>query len=162
MTRGHHTKLWLAKRNNPSNLIPLFMKSHPRILAAIATGLFVAHLPLSGADTPAASNASKKITYAADTKPIIDAACAKCHNAEKPKAGLRMDSLEGVLKGSKKRKMVDPGKSANSRLIKIVESIAASANDPAGKTTALHKKGPKPLSPEQITLLKSWIDQGAK
>jgi len=95
------------------------MKSHPRILAAIATGLFVAHLPLSGSDTPAPSNASKKITYASDTKPIIDAACAKCHNAEKAKAGLRMDSLEAVLQGTKKRKMVDPGKSANSRLVAL-------------------------------------------
>jgi len=138
------------------------MKSQPKIVAAIATGLFVAHLPLSGADAPAASSEAKKITYAADTKPIFDATCAKCHNAEKARAGLRMDSLEGVLQGTKKRKLVDPGKSAGSLLIKIVESIAASANDPEGKAKSLHKKGPKPLTPEQITLLKSWIDQGAR
>ena len=138
------------------------MKSQPRILAAIATGLFVAHLPLSGADTHAASNESKKVTYAADVKPIIDAACAKCHNAEKARAGLRMDSLEDVLQGTKKRKLVEPGKSADSRLIKIVESVAAAANDPEGKAKSLHKKGPKPLTPEEITLLKTWIDQGAK
>ena len=138
------------------------MKSQPRILAVIATGIFVTHLPLSGADAPAASNASNTITYAAEMKPILDAACAKCHNAEKARAGLRMDSLEGVLQGTKKRKLVDPGKSANSRLIKIVESIALAANDPEGKAPSLHKKGPKPLTPEQITQLKSWIDQGAK
>ena len=138
------------------------MKSQSGILATIATGLFVAHLPLSGADTPAASNEARKVTYAADMKPIIDDACAKCHNAEKAKAGLRMDSLEGVLQGTKKRKLVEPGKSAGSRLIQIVESVAAAANDPKGETKSLHKKGPKPLTPEQITQLKSWIDQGAK
>lgn len=138
------------------------MKTNRIAIAAIATGLVVAMQPARGADEPAARDVPKNPTYATDVKAILDANCASCHNAKKAKAGLQMDSLEGVLKGAKKRKMVEPGKSAESRLIKIVESIAAAAKDPDGKTKSLHKKGPKPLTPEQISLLKSWIDQGAK
>ena len=138
------------------------MKPQPSVFLSIAAGLMAAQLPLSGADAPAVPAPSKPVTYAADVKPVLDAACAKCHSAERPKAGLSLDSLEGVLQGGKKRKLVQPGNSADSRLIKIVESIAAAAADPDGKTKALHKRGPKPLSPEQIALLKNWIDQGAK
>ena len=136
--------------------------THPQhILPLIATG-FLSAVNLSVAAEPAAAAAVKSVTYAADMKPIFDGSCAKCHNSEKARAGLKFDSLEGVLQGSGKRKLVDPGKSADSRLVKIVESIAAAANDKEGKTRALHKKGPKPFTAEQITLLKAWIDQGAK
>lgn len=138
------------------------MKSLPGIFTAIVTFSLVAHLPLPGADVPAAPDQSGKVAYLADMKPVFDAKCTKCHNAEKAKAGLRMDTLEGVLKGTKKHKLVEPGNSANSRLLKIVESIAAAASDPQGKTKSMHKKGAKPFTREQIIMLKSWIDQGAR
>lgn len=138
------------------------MKTNHLLLAAITTGLLAAIQPTSGADKPAAADTTKKVTYATDMKPIFDATCASCHSAKKARAGLAMDSLEGVLKGTKKRKLVEPGKSADSFLVKLVESIAAAAKDADGKTKSLHKKGPKPLTPEQISQLKDWIDQGAK
>lgn len=137
------------------------MKTFRMILAAIRAGMVTALLSTAAAES-AAKSEEQPVTYATEIKPILDATCAKCHNAEKAKAGVRMDSLEGVLTGTKKRKLVEPGKSTESRLVRLVESIAAAANDPDGKTKAMHKKGVKPLTPEQIILLKSWIDQGAK
>ena len=135
------------------------MKTRLPLLAVMTTSWIIGQLPTTAAD--AAPAEVKKVTYT-EVKPIIDASCVKCHNAEKARAGLHLDTLEGVLQGSKKRKLVEPNNSANSRLIRIVESIAAAAKDPEGKTKALHKRGPTPLTPEQITLLKTWIDQGAK
>lgn len=137
------------------------MKTPRLILATLATGILITFQPAPAADEPASKGNPKKVTYAADVKSILDHGCAGCHNAKKPKAGLQMDSLEGILKGTKKRHLVEPGKSADSHLIKLVESVAA-AKDPNNKTKALHKKGVKPLTPEQIGLLKTWIDQGAK
>src|SRR5574340_643548 len=46
------------------------------------------------------------VTYAADIKPVFDAACTKCHGEQKPKGHLRLDSLEGALKGGEDGKVV--------------------------------------------------------
>lgn len=53
--------------------------------------------------TPQMPPASTKsgVTYATDIKPIFDASCVKCHSGDKPKARLKLDSLEGALKGGK-------------------------------------------------------------
>src|ERR1051325_3719266 len=53
-------------------------------------------------DTSKLPPASTKqgVTYASDIKAILDKSCVKCHGAEKPKAKLRLDSLDAALKGS--------------------------------------------------------------
>jgi mono/diheme cytochrome c family protein len=99
------------------------------------------------------------VTYATDIKPIFEATCVKCHGAQKPKAKLRLDSLDGTLKGSENGKVVEPGKSAKSVLV-IDASHAGDEDDymPPPK----NKLGLKQLSPDQIGLIRAWIDQGAK
>src|SRR6187399_1944783 len=78
-------------------------------LAASAKDVDVSKLP------PASTK--KGVTYAGDIKAIFDKSCVKCHGAEKPKAKLRLDSLEGALKGSADNKVVEPGNSAKSMLV---------------------------------------------
>jgi len=100
------------------------------------------------------------VTYATDIKSIFDASCVKCHSGERPKARLSMDTLEGVLKGTKQGKIVTPGDSANSVLVK---SVAHLTREPEGWMPPLNNRaGIKPLTPEQIGLVRAWIDQGAK
>jgi hypothetical protein len=100
------------------------------------------------------------VTYATDMKPLFDASCVKCHSGDKPKARLKMDTLEGVLKGTKQGKIVTPGDSANSVMVK---SIAHLTKDPEGwMPPPNNRAGIKPLTPEQIGLVRAWIDQGAK
>lgn len=100
------------------------------------------------------------VTYATDMKPIFDASCVKCHSGDRAKAHLKMDSLEGVLVGTKHDKIVTPGDSANSLIIKAVGHLT---KDPQGWMPPLHNKaGIEPLTPEQIGLIRAWIDQGAK
>ncbi len=108
---------------------------------------------------PPASD-KKDVTYATDIKPIFDASCVKCHSGDRAKAKLHMDSLEGILKGTKAGKIVTVGDSAKSF---IVKSIAHATEDqdewmpPVG-----NKAGAKTLTPEQVGLVRAWIDQGAK
>jgi hypothetical protein len=98
------------------------------------------------------------VTYATDIKPIFDAAaCTKCHSAQRPRAGLALDTLEGTLKGSKDGKVVTVGDSAHSDL---VLSVAHIGDDP--DSFMPKGRGAKPLTPEQIGLIRAWIDQGAK
>jgi mono/diheme cytochrome c family protein len=133
-----------------------------KLTAVALTASFGLAKAVAAADAGTLPPASTKsgVTYATDIKAILDASCAKCHGADKPKARLRLDSLEGALKGSKDGKIITPGDSANSF---IVKSIAHVTSDKDSWMPPLkNRAGAKTLTPEQIGLIRAWIDQGAK
>ena len=96
------------------------------------------------------------VTFDTDIKPIFEKSCVKCHGAEKQKAKLRLDSLAAALKGSEDGKILEPGKSAKS---KIVLNVARVGDEDDWMPPA--DKG-DPLTKEQVGLIRAWIDQGAK
>jgi mono/diheme cytochrome c family protein len=119
----------------------------------------VAAVVAGEAKLPPASE-KQNITYATDIKPIFDASCVKCHCGDKAKARLRMDTLEGVLKGTNRGRIVTPGEPEKSLLVKSVGHLT---KDRDAWMPPLHNKaGIKPLTPEEIGLIISWIRQGAK
>jgi hypothetical protein len=134
------------------------------VCAAMALSLFVLSgvaAEKKGVDLSKIPSASDKagVTYAVDIKPMLEKSCTKCHDGEKPKAKLRLDSLEGVLKGGEDGKVVLPGDSAGSMLVHNI----AHAGDPDGyMPPPRNKAGIGPLTKEQIGLIRAWIDQGAK
>lgn len=100
------------------------------------------------------------VTYATDIKAILDNSCAKCHSGEKPRGHLKLDSLDGALKGGKDGKVIALGDSAKSMLIQAVAHVSKDDHD---WMPPLHNKANiGPLTPDQIGLLRAWIDQGAK
>ena len=101
----------------------------------------------------------KDVTYEKDIKPIFEKSCIKCHGAEKPKGKLRLDSLEGALKGGVDGKVVVPGASTKSILI---HNIAHVGNEDEWMPPPDNKNKIKPLTNEEIGLIRAWIDQGAK
>ena len=107
---------------------------------------------------PPASD-KKGVTYAGDIKAIFDKSCVKCHGAEKPKAKLRLDSLEGALKGGEDGKVIEPGKSAESVL---VHNVARLGDEDNWMPPPDNKAKIPPLNKEQVGLIRAWIDQGAK
>ena len=83
-------------------------------------------------------------TFDANIQPIL-VACTACHNSTTASsATLDLSSFEGVMKGSKDGAVVVPGDSANSLLVKI--------------QSAKHFLN---LTPDQLGLVKQWIDAGA-
>jgi mono/diheme cytochrome c family protein len=131
-------------------------------LTAIALAATFGLAFIAAADTAQLPPASTKtgVTYAADIKPVFDQSCVKCHSGEKPKAKLKLDSLENALKGSKDGKVVIPGNSAKSPL---VLNVAHVTSDKDAWMPPLHNKANiGPLTREQIGLIRAWIDQGAK
>lgn len=127
------------------------------------------------------------VTFAADIKPIFEASCVRCHGAQRPKGGIRLDSLDAALKGGEHGKVVIPGKSAESELVIAVARLdpkKAMPPQPRGgqggnrpgapggvsgsRTNAASGARPnmpppaKPLTAEQVGLIRAWIDQGAK
>jgi len=121
-----------------------------------AAGAFAADVDIS--KLPAAS-AKTGVTYATDIKPIFDASCIKCHGEQKPKAKLRLDNLEGILKGSENGKVISPGNSAKSGLLL---NIAHLGDEDDFMPPPKNKLGLKKLTDEQIGLVRAWIDQDAK
>jgi len=132
-----------------------------KLTLAVLAAAFSFSLTASAEDTklpPASTKAD--VTYATDIKPIFDVSCVKCHGGERPAARLSMGSLAGVLKGTKAGKILTPGDSANSLIIKAVAHLT---KDPDGWMPPLQNRaGIKPLTADQIGLIRAWIDQGAK
>ena len=63
------------------------------------------------------------VTFEKDIAPLFKDSCVRCHGAERPKAQLRLDTLEGVLKGTKQGSILKAGDSANSLLVKSVSQL---------------------------------------
>jgi nitrate/TMAO reductase-like tetraheme cytochrome c subunit len=97
------------------------------------------------APTPAATPAPVvgNPTFDANIQPLF-VACSACHNSASPSGNLDLSTFAGVLKGGKDGVIVVPGDSANSLLIKI--------------QSATHFRN---LSPEELVLVRQWIDAGA-
>lgn len=98
-----------------------------------------------------AQQTARKIDFAQDIRPILQERCAVCHGDGARKGNLQIDTREQLLRGGKSGPAVVVGRGDESLLIQLV-----SGKDP---DRLMPKKGPR-LTPEQIGLLKAWIDQG--
>ena len=99
----------------------------------------------------------KALTYQADIKPILEAKCVSCHvpgGAGYEKSGLRMDSHEALLKGTRFGAVVVPGSSVSSTLYRLVSGQA----DPSIRMP----HGSASLPDADVATIAAWIDQGAK
>ena len=92
--------------------------------------------------------------FAAAVLPVFQENCIACHGPEKSKARLRLDSLAGLLEGSKDGPVLKAGHAADSAIIKRMRLPLADDDHmpPAGK--------PQP-SADDIALVQWWIDAGA-
>jgi mono/diheme cytochrome c family protein len=99
------------------------------------------------------------VTYAGDIKAIFEKSCVKCHGEEKQKGKLRLDSLATALKCGEDGKVIEPGNSAKSILVANVARIGEEDDWMPPKD---NKAKIAPLTAEQVSLIRAWIDQGAK
>jgi hypothetical protein len=136
------------------------------LLICIGTTLALAFLSAQGAEKKGVDvsklpppSTKTGLTYATDIQPIFAKSCVRCHGAEKAKARLRMDTLEGVLKGGESGKAIVAGKSADSLL---VVNVAYAGHKDGYMPPPRNKANIAPLTKDQISLIRAWIDQGAK
>ncbi len=102
------------------------------------------------------------IDFQSHVLPIIQDRCIDCHGAPfqkngktiNPKAGLRLDTYEMVLKGTLDGPVVKPGNVGGSVLIEL---ITLDEDD----SDIMPPKGDK-LTPEQIGVFTRWIEEGSK
>jgi len=68
---------------------------------------------------------------------MFKASCLQCHSGDRPRGGLRLDTIEHALKGGKDGAVIAPGDSEKSKLV-----IAISQLDPR---TAMPPKPRRPM-----------------
>jgi hypothetical protein len=96
---------------------------------------------------------AQTVDYASQIKPILTKHCVSCHGAAKPRGGLRLDTAAAALSGGKGGPAIMPGKGAESPVVEAVKGEGATDRMPLNQP---------PLSAAEITLIETWIDQGAK
>ena len=95
---------------------------------------------------------AQAIDFNRDIQPIFTAHCISCHSAKKAAGQLRLDNKAAALKGGISGAIILPGNSQALILLARVTGSDGQAKMPMGGD---------PLKPEQIELLRQWIDAGA-
>jgi len=93
--------------------------------------------------------AGRLVSFARQVAPIFSQRCLACHNARTAKGRLNMETFANLMKG---------GESG-------VSVVAAKPNDSLLQTMIEDHSMPKdadPLLPEQIAVVKKWIETGAR
>ncbi|RPI76350.1 MAG: hypothetical protein EHM42_14815, partial [Planctomycetaceae bacterium] len=122
------------------------------LITALLLRAFVVH-----AEDPAAERlpaaVTRQVDFNADIRPIFEKFCLSCHGTDKQLSGFRLDREGDALRGGDSGRAYEPGKSAESLLVKYIAGL-----DP----DILMPPEGEQLTKEQIALVRGWIDQGAK
>lgn len=94
------------------------------------------------------------VDFAREIQPILRDNCYECHAGTTVEGGLNLGIKAKALEGGDSGAAVVAGKSEESLLIQLVSRV--------DEDRVMPPDGKKPLSAEQIRLLRDWIDQGAR
>ena len=119
------------------------MRSLLPVASAVALGLIALTAPLSG-----------EVDYAKTIKPLRHERCYSCHGALKQKAGLRLDTVELMLKGGEDGAVIVRGKPEKSLI------VARVTNPDLDERMPPQHEG-EPFTAAQVAMLREWIAAGA-
>jgi hypothetical protein len=119
-------------------------------LCLLAASACLAGQASAGKLPPAAGHA---VDFAKEVEPLLRRACVSCHGPDKQRGGLRLDDGAAALRGGNSGPAYKPGRAADSRLLRMVAGLDPDLRMPPNKK--------KQLSPEEVGVLRAWIDQGA-
>jgi mono/diheme cytochrome c family protein len=114
-------------------------------------GIAGAGAVVAGAPEELPAPAAKRVEFETDVRPILQQSCLSCHARGKYKGGLSLETRESLLKGGEEGPAAVVGNSAESSLVRLAAGLEEDRRMP--------QKG-KALTPEQIGILRAWIDQG--
>ncbi|HIK95725.1 MAG TPA: hypothetical protein EYG03_27585, partial [Planctomycetes bacterium] len=126
--------------------------------APLTTALLVAFLvsfPCQAADeTGPADAATGAVSYHNDVRPILQTNCHGCHQPAKADGDYVMTAFARLLAGGESEAAaITAGKVDDSYLLELITPVDGAAEMPK-------EKGP--LTKREITLIRKWIEQGAK
>ena len=119
-----------------------FFKSGFLLAASFAGLMYVA------THSNAIARSQSAISFKRDIQPLITARCLACHNEKKSSGGLRFDAKPFALRSP----IIIKGNASASHLFQRITASDGEQMPPTGER----------LSAPQITLIKTWIDNGAE
>ncbi len=93
--------------------------------------------------------AAREQFFEQNVRPLLAQSCYACHGDKKQKGGLRLDSLEAILKGGESGPAVVPGKPEESLLVDAI-NYDGPEMPPTGK-----------LGADKVAILSRWVSLGA-
>lgn len=105
-------------------------------------------------DAPLKVQATWTGTYSGDIQPIFDQYCVRCHGKNVAENGLRLDSYEGVIKGTQYGPVVVPGAPGSSTLVYVIQGMTSD------KIRMPHQQ--PQLTVNRVQNIIYWIGSGAK
>ena len=120
-----------------------------KFFAATVFSVSVCALATFAQDAP--KQEAPKVDFIRDVQPIFKARCIGCHGPREQKNGFRLDRRKDAMLGGT-IPVIGPGNGAGSRLYnRLIGSQYGIQMPPTGA-----------LPPDQISIIKAWIDQGAE
>ena len=102
----------------------------------------------------AVASAAEPPSYSKQVRPFLSRYCLQCHNAKEGEGGLNLESYAALLEGGQHGPVLVAGKADESRMVGMVEGKM--------KPTMPPKKATRRPTPEEVVVLRAWIDAGAK
>lgn len=128
------------------------LPSKSRVAVVFGALLFPALIPCARSE-----GAPTALDFYKDIHPILESNCLPCHNKTTSKARLNLETPALLRKGGESGPAALPGKGSESLVFQSAAHQGDSVMPPKD-----NKSGAVNLSSEQLTVLRSWIDQGAK
>ena len=134
------------------------ISSRPR--ASLLTLILLATGPAlrAGEELPVAElKRDTPVDFATEVVPFLRKNCFACHNQKKAKADLNLESPQAMLTGGDSGPALVPGKPSESLVFLTAAHLEDEFMPPAkNKSNAVN------LNPDELALLKLWIEQGGK
>src|SRR5687768_10409262 len=118
------------------------MRALSAYLAAITLVLF-----------PLALRAGAATNDYAEVNAIFVKNCLECHADDEPEGNLVLETFDTLMKGGENGPSIVPGKSSESLLVKLVQGFEV-----GGKKKIMPPGKREKLKPEEIALIRGWID----
>jgi WD40 repeat protein len=122
------------------------------LLAVLAAPALLSQTPIEITDL----KRTGEVDFGKEILPLLRKNCLACHSATEAKGELVLESPATMVKGGDTGPALVPGKSGESLLL----TLASHQDDPS-MPPENNEVAAKPMTPEELGLIKLWIDQGA-
>jgi WD40 repeat protein len=147
LRRSPACAFWVAVLSLGCCSLPTLRADDPKPAPPKAAGLPIAEL-----------KRETHVDFETEVLPFLKNNCLACHNTTKAKGGLNLETPQLMRKGGDSGPAVTPGKSQESLMLKAASHIDPELIMPPKD----NKANASDLKPEQLALLRLWIDQGAQ